>query len=151
MANVSKLELEGGGLIRSYGGWESLIRARVEHESKIGDERILGDSQFVEGILREDEINVEEKTRFLREGWDLEKLIQHVCREVGIEESLLINKGRNNSVSKAKGLICYLGVHRLGLSMNTIANRLGISQPAVSKARKQVMNYIQEYKNIDIA
>lgn len=31
----------GGGLVQSYGGWESLIPLRPEHELQIGDERIL--------------------------------------------------------------------------------------------------------------
>jgi len=33
-----------GGLIRSYGGWQHLRHVCKEHERKVGDERILGDS-----------------------------------------------------------------------------------------------------------
>ena len=32
--------LSGGGLVRSYGGWETISRLRKEHISCIGDERI---------------------------------------------------------------------------------------------------------------
>ncbi|MCH7695954.1 MAG: hypothetical protein IIB73_06595 [Proteobacteria bacterium] len=37
------VDYSGGGLIRSYGGWQHLLYARKEHERKVGDERILGD------------------------------------------------------------------------------------------------------------
>ncbi|MET0028812.1 MAG: hypothetical protein ABW101_14385 [Candidatus Thiodiazotropha sp.] len=43
--------LLGGGLVRSYGGWEGIKRLRKEHAHCIGDERILGDSGFVERAL----------------------------------------------------------------------------------------------------
>jgi len=49
--------LSGGGLIRSHGGWEDIERLRKEHVSCIGDERILGSSEFVEMALRQDHIS----------------------------------------------------------------------------------------------
>jgi len=37
----------GGGLVRSHGGWQGLARLRREHAICIGDERILGSTGFV--------------------------------------------------------------------------------------------------------
>lgn len=150
LGKASDFELTGGGLIRSYGGWQGLLSLRAEHTLRIGDERILGESEFVERVLREDELNLEAKTRLLRLGWDMEKLIQHVCEHLSVDKSLLKHKGRENKLSKAKGLICYIGTHRLGLSTKAIALRLGMSQPAVSKAAKKAVHYLEEYRYVDI-
>jgi len=128
-----EMKLSGGGLVRSYGGWEAVERLRKEHIICIGDERILGDSDFVERVLREDELAIESKSRLDRDGWDLEKLIQHVCDRYELEECDILGRSRENSVSTAKTLICYLGNASLGIKSTTIARRLGISQPAVSK------------------
>jgi hypothetical protein len=41
-------ELVGGGLIRSLGGWNEVKKKRLEKERRIkGDQRILGESEFV--------------------------------------------------------------------------------------------------------
>ena len=45
-------ELVGGGLIRSLGGWEA-IKGIGKRERRKGDERILGDSDFVLQVLEE--------------------------------------------------------------------------------------------------
>jgi hypothetical protein len=42
--------------------------------------------------------------------------------------------GRANTLSHAKGLICYLGHSRLGLTGKELARYFHISQPSVSQA-----------------
>lgn len=126
-------EYSGGGLVRSHGGWESLSRLRKEHQCCIGDERILGDSRFVEHALKQDQITIETSSRLQREGWNLERLISRVCQYCGIRESQLLEKSRCGPPSRAKALICYLGTQRMSLTSRQIADRLCISQPAVSK------------------
>lgn len=44
-------ELVGGGLVRSLGGWEAVKAVRGSDERIKGDERILGDGDFVESVL----------------------------------------------------------------------------------------------------
>ncbi|MEW6669038.1 MAG: hypothetical protein AB1512_27835, partial [Thermodesulfobacteriota bacterium] len=44
--------LTGGGLIRSAGGWEEVKRMREAREFQKSDERLLGDGDFVEEVLR---------------------------------------------------------------------------------------------------
>jgi putative transposase len=46
-----KPELTGGGLIRSSGGWGEVTRRRKAKEHQKGDERILGDAEFVATVL----------------------------------------------------------------------------------------------------
>jgi putative transposase len=51
IAEGRKPELVGGGLIRSLGGWEAVKGSRPKGERIKGDERILGDGEFVEEAL----------------------------------------------------------------------------------------------------
>ena len=44
-------ELTGGGLVRSAGGWSDLQSLRQMKVHLKSDERILGDSDFVESVL----------------------------------------------------------------------------------------------------
>ncbi len=41
-------DLIGGGLIRSHGGWAAVRKLRAAKAYQKGDERILGDGDFVE-------------------------------------------------------------------------------------------------------
>jgi len=133
-AGEPRMNLDGGGLIRSYGGWENVVRARTEHERSIGDERILGDSGFVERALQGDRLGVEQAARLEREGWNLESLIGAVCAHFELEVDEIGRRSRNSNLSQARGVICYLGARTLKLSGRSIAARLQMSAPAVTKA-----------------
>ena len=56
-----------------------------------------------------------------------------VCGCCKVERSDLLKRSRENSASRAKVLICYLGTEKLGLTAREIAEELSISRPAVSK------------------
>ena len=51
----SQPELVGGGLIRSVGGWSEVKSLRKRGAQQLGDERILGDGEFVKAVLDEAE------------------------------------------------------------------------------------------------
>jgi REP element-mobilizing transposase RayT len=61
-------ELTGGGLLRSAGGWGVLKSMRRMKEHLKGDERILGDSDFVMQVLESAQEQMEERYRLLAEG-----------------------------------------------------------------------------------
>ena len=130
-------DLSGGGLVRSYGGWETIKALRKDHEQRIGDERILGSSDFVEKVLKHDELQLKEQSQWQIEDWDIELLLEVVCDYFELDVSEIMNKGRDNQLSNAKAVISYLGMTCLGFSSHLIAERLGISQPAVSKLKKK--------------
>ena len=140
-----KLEnMDGGGLIRSYGGWQEIIKKRKNHEARIGDERILGDSDFIQQVIKQDDLKLEEEIMFKNQGWDIGKLVKYVCHHFDIDRSQLSTKGRNNRVSHAKALICYWGNSKLGISSTELGARLNISQPNVSRAVKRGREYSKE-------
>ncbi len=65
-------ELVGGGLIRSHGGWEAVKKINREKGDRIkGDERILGDSDFVLQVLEETEEQFNRFYEMKRHGYDL--------------------------------------------------------------------------------
>jgi hypothetical protein len=51
---------------------------------------------------------------------------------LSVDPEVLRKKGRANNLSHAKGLICYLGHSRLGLTGKELARYFHISQPSVS-------------------
>lgn len=139
----SRINLSGGGLVRSSGSWESLSRLRDEHRCRIGDERILGAPEFVARVLRQDELTVDLRTALERVGWDLEKLINHVCHLHDVSSERLLNKTRHRKTSVAKSVICYWGTECLGLSAREIATRLGLTHPAVSYRTRMGRRYCE--------
>ena len=141
LSDGDQAKLDGGGLIRSYGGWQNVIDKRQEHESKIGDERILGQRDFVERILKQDTLQLEEQARLKQAGWTLERLIDYICEYFDVECSQLVNRGRVNQLSLARALICYWGNEYLGIPSTQIAVRLKMSQQAASKALKRGKAY----------
>lgn len=131
--NVNSNNLSGGDLVRSSGSWEALSNLRKEHAHCIGDERILGDSDFVSAALNNDKLNLDRSTLRARQGWSFDKLVRKVCHLCDIQQQLPLKKARNNNYSKAKALTCFWGTAELGLTTYEIAQRLEISQQAVSK------------------
>jgi len=127
-----QVDLASGGLIRSYGGWQGVERIRQEHIICIGDERILGSSEFVELALRHDKLSTEKATTLARAGWDIEKLREWVCEYTGIDRDDLSGKARGGKLSNAKAILCYLGKTELGLTIREISDFLSISQPSTT-------------------
>ncbi len=103
------VDFSSGGLIRRHGGWHGVERTRQEHIICIGDERILGSSEFVESALRHDKLSTEKATTLARTGWDIEKLTEWVCEYTGIDQDDLSAKARGGKLSNAKAILCYLG------------------------------------------
>ena len=136
----------GGGLIRSYCGWQNLDQARKEHERKIGDERILGDSKFVEQVLKQDRLRIEIQTQLIREGWNLENLIVAVCAFFQVDPAHVTYKARCDALSAAKSVICYFGTRSLPLSSTDVGLRLNMGQSAVSMSSKRGRNYCHEQR-----
>jgi putative transposase len=55
MVQGNRKDLSGGGLIRSARGWEGVKELKKDRIFQKSDERVLGDSGFVERVLKEAE------------------------------------------------------------------------------------------------
>ncbi len=125
-------ELTGGGLIRSSGGWsviKSFRRANIHFKS---DERVLGDSDFVERVLKAADESLERKYQLKSQGYDIDKLAERVAEILSIKPEEIFQPGKQPVKVKARSLFCYWAVRELGFTMMDLAPKLNISQPAVS-------------------
>ena len=127
-------DLTGGGLRRSAGGWEGVRLLKQLKEGWRGDERILGDGDFVNNVLKEYDEEINKKTKFKRAGWSLDKLIHHISSILEVEVKDIISRSRIRKISMARAVIAYLGYEELKLNGAEIAKVLRISRPALSEA-----------------
>ena len=127
-------DLIGGGLIRSMGGWSEVKKLQKDKVPMKGDERILGDSDFVNRILSEAEETFEKRHHLKYSGVDLEMVAQRVAHIAGLEVKDVWSAGKYRKIVQARSLLCYWAVRELGESMTSISRRLGLSITAVSQS-----------------
>jgi len=133
-------ELVGGGLLRSYGGWEAVADLRRGREKYLSDERVLGSTAFIEGIVREAEKQEKVKSRPV----GLDTLIGRISRDMGISRESMTGGGRNRKVTRARGVLAYIWVRYLGRSGHELAKTLGVTPQALyaSSSRIETENVI---------
>jgi putative transposase len=127
-------DLVGGGLIRSSGGWAAFKAQARERMHLKGDERILGDSDFVETVLEKAREQIERRYRLQAEGFDFAKVVSCVSNLLKIDSKEILLTGKQPLRVKARSLVCYWAVKKLGIAGTEVAKLLDMTQPAVSKA-----------------
>jgi REP element-mobilizing transposase RayT len=130
-------DLVGGGLLRSQGGWLAVQALRKSGEYQKGDERILGDGDFVEQVLSQAEEHLEERYRLRAEGYDLQRLAERVGQVVAMSPMEIMEPGKQKKKVQARSILCYWATDRLGISQHALARRLKMTQPAVSQAAQR--------------
>lgn len=127
-------DLIGGGLLRSVGGWSNL---RTLRDAKIfykSDERILGDSQFVQEVLSAAEEKFEKRYALRAAGLNLGKLVTMVAEIMGLDPLLVLAPGKERVRVKARSLLCYWAVRELGFSLTELSRKLDLCPAAISKS-----------------
>lgn len=132
MGQGKRPELTGGGLIRSSGGWTAIKSMRKANLHVKSDERLLGDSGFVERVLQAAGESLERTYDLKAKGYDLDKLAERVARLHSMKPEQIFQPGKQPARVKARSLFCYWAVRELGYTMAELAPKLRISQPAVS-------------------
>ena len=123
-------ELQGGGLVRSAGGWGALGALRRAKDAVAGDARVLGGGEFVERLWRETQA-----ARTLPPSrLSLETVIARVCRWTGITAAEIGGGGRRPAVTRAREGIAHLWVGALGQSGRRLAPVLGVAPQSVYRA-----------------
>ena len=126
-------DLQGGGLLRSLGGWVAVQSLRRGREAYLGDERILGSSEFVEALRR----TVEAAEAPRRPRLALESLVGRVCRHVGLPREALGGGGRRIAIQQARAGLAYLWLEVLGHPGRPLAPVLGVQPAALPKAARR--------------
>ena len=127
-------ELTGGGLVRSAGGWSGLQALRQMKDRMKSDERILGDSDFVESALVGAREAMERKYRLKSLGCDLGTIVTRVSQLFDVPEARIKSSGKEPERVKAKSVAAYWAVKELGMAGTEVGNELSLTQSAVSRA-----------------
>lgn len=128
-------DLIGGGLVRSLGGWAEAEKLRLEGQDHIkSDERILGDSNFVDSVLAQAEEHYTRQCALRRRGYDLEKIAERVAEIYRVNAREVLARGRQQQRVSARSLFCFWAVRELGISLTALARRIGMSPPGVGYA-----------------
>jgi len=130
-------DLEGGGLIRSAGGWAAVATLRKGREAFQADERILGSSDFVAALLAEQERVERQRTRLHARTPDLATLLHRVAAAAGVAPTALTGGGRTRPLSRWRDSLAYLWVEVLGRSGRALAQALGLSPVSVYRAARR--------------
>jgi hypothetical protein len=127
-------ELAGGGLIRSLGGWAEAKDTLKGRASKhvMSDERILGDSDFVDTVLKKCDEEYERRYELKRQGLDLNRTAQRVAEIFGMEFDEVFSKGRQDKKVKARSLLCYWASNELGIPHTELAKKLEMSSAGIT-------------------
>ena len=93
----------------------------------MSDERILGDSEFVDGVISQSDEHYERKHRLKRQGYDLDRIAERVSELLGMKADEVFSKGCQDRKVKARSLLCFWAARELGLSHTSLAKRLEMS------------------------
>jgi REP element-mobilizing transposase RayT len=127
-------DLTGGGLIRSVGGWKALkALSNLKIHAK-SDERILGDSDFVTSVLKEQNERLERRFHLQAQGIDFENVVDRVARLFSLRPSQVLSSAKQPQRVKARSLLCYWAVKELEMHGADVARRLKVTKSTVSRA-----------------
>lgn len=130
-------DLIGGGLIRSAGGWNQIEELRKAKAYMKGDERILGDGDFVERVLQEADAILSRRYALKAKGYDFAKVVTRVADIFGLSPSDILRPGKYPLTLRARSLLCYWSNTELGMTTMEIGLKLRICPSAVTKAAQR--------------
>ena len=125
--------LEGGGLLRSVGGWSEVIALRHKGEKILSDERILGTGEFVDGVINEARAYHKETLRLTRKAHDLSKIVKVIERLTGVTEKELRSGNKRKIVVEARKILSQVAVRRMGYAGAFVSRYLGVTTSAVNR------------------
>jgi len=124
-----RADLVGGGLVRSAGGWAAVKELRRGRERFASDERVLGDTNFVERLLAELG-NPEQFDRAII----LDRVVDAVCRRIGMPVAQLPGRSRTADVLRARRAVAYLWLYKCGGQSSELVALLGLSRFSIHRA-----------------
>jgi hypothetical protein len=138
-------ELQGGGLIRSLGGWTAVRTLRRGREAYLGDERILGSSEFVEAIRREaaPRTGVTPANRP-----PLNELLARVCRMTSCPPVALHHGSRRSLAVRTREGFAYLALEGYGYTGGAVADLLRVQPPAVYRAAQRGRAHREQWEEL---
>jgi len=123
-------EFQGGGLVRSAGGWHAVAALRRGREGWLADERILGSGAFVQAVMRETAPPpLPAKPPATPE--QIARVLTRCASAWGVSLAELTGRSRRRVVAHARTGAAWLLVQGLGLSIARAAQLLNISPTVI--------------------
>ena len=126
-------ELVGGGLVRSLGGWSEVKSQRQRGKSEPADERILGNGDFVERVIREAERRIQRQYSGRQGGRKVERLIAEACKKHAVSLTELRSGSRRGKIPSLRAAVSRKLVEDYGIALAEVARQVGVSTSAISK------------------
>jgi putative transposase len=123
-------DLDGGGLRRSTGAWDRLAQLAAGRERWRFDERVLGSSAFVEGVLATAPPPLPGPRR-PQPHIVVEQLCERVGGRYGVVPSEIRGPSLRRTAVAARALVSHLAVTHYGLSLTATAAALSVSKQSV--------------------
>jgi putative transposase len=145
-------ELVGGGLVRSLGGWSEVKNLRSKGQAHMmSDERILGESNFVDSVLSQANEKYKRSYELKARGYNLDRIAKRVAELLGVGEHEVFSKGRQHRKVNARSLLCFWAVRELGMSLTDLARELDMSTPGVGFAveRGELIAHVNKFQLVE--
>jgi len=110
-----------------------------------GDERILGNSDFVEKVLSQASEKMERQHRLKAKGWPLTKLTERVAEIFSIGKDQVLVAGKQPNRVRARSVLAYWAIRDIGLTTTEVGKYLGLSKSAVSRAANRGQKLIADH------
>jgi REP-associated tyrosine transposase len=130
-------DLQGGGLVRSLGGWAAVVTIRRGREAYTADERVLGTGAFVEALLQEADDRPRREEQHPGRRLKLPTLVQRISQSLGLSPETVLGHTRVPAAARARQVLAYVWVEHLGRRASDLARVLGQTRGNVSLAAKR--------------
>lgn len=123
-----KEDYRGGGLIRSGGGLQAVLRVNRD-EREMYDERILGDGSFVESVYSMLDINDGQKVKIK----SVHELLEKISNYYDISKANLLQSW-SKKAREVRSIAIYIAYKHVGITITKIGKIFGIKQSGASSA-----------------
>ncbi|MFO7687392.1 MAG: LysR family transcriptional regulator [Desulfobacterales bacterium] len=93
----------------------------------------MGDSDFVDSVLKAADEKLDRKYRLQAEGYGFEDVVARVCGIYNLNRRDLLSRGKQRNRAMARSVLAYRAVKELGMSVREAGEKLGLSPSAASR------------------
>ncbi|HTX54573.1 MAG TPA: transposase, partial [Candidatus Baltobacteraceae bacterium] len=135
LSQGQRRELQGGGLVRSLGGWQAVTAARRTGAPVQADARVLGSGEFVATVVRE--APIPRGVGGAASRVSLETLTTRLAARLGVAVPALLGQTQTRPAVTARQLLAYVWVEVLGRRASDLARALGQTRGNISTAARR--------------
>jgi REP element-mobilizing transposase RayT len=145
IAQGTRPEFQGGGLVRSAGGDKRGLLGRKKEEREKGDERILGSGDFVnEALMKAGKDWEKGKEKKI----PLAQLIRKVASHLDLKEKSIFSASRRREISEARSIISYLAINDMGYSASDVGRALSINRVNAGRRAARGQKVLDKYQGL---